>query len=68
MLLAKKSSLSIVSVSRMDVEILEFNIPSAKNTLLLLKNIETELKKDDLYLKLYEMFSAYGLLFQVFFI
>jgi len=49
----------------MDVEILEFNIPSAKNTLLLLKNIETELKKDDLYLKLYEMFSAYGLLFQV---
>lgn len=49
----------------MDVEILEFNVPSGKNTLLVLKDIDTKLNKDELYKKLYHMFSAYGLLFQI---
>ena len=49
----------------MDVEILEFNVPGGTNTLLVLKDVETQLHKDELYTILYEKFSQFGLLFQV---
>jgi len=49
----------------MDVEILEFNVPSGTNTLIILRDVETQLPQNVLYNILYDKFSQFGLLFQV---
>jgi len=48
-----------------DVEILDFNVPSGKSTLLLLQDINTDLEQDSLYTQLYDTFSKFGLLYKV---
>lgn len=48
-----------------DVEILEFNVPSGKSTLLLLQDINTDVDQDSLYTQLYDTFSKFGLLYKV---
>eukprot|EP00088_Acartia_fossae_P006278 TRINITY_DN1289_c0_g1_i1.p1 TRINITY_DN1289_c0_g1~~TRINITY_DN1289_c0_g1_i1.p1 ORF type:complete len:257 (-),score=31.34 TRINITY_DN1289_c0_g1_i1:632-1402(-) len=48
-----------------NVEVIDFNVPNGKGSLLVLIDIETRLDKDSLHLKLYEIFSKFGLLFQV---
>ena len=49
-----------------DVEILEFNVPSGKSTLLLLQDINTDVDQDTLYTQLYDTFSKFGLLYKVY--